>query len=60
LLAVSTPEGLVRKGGVLAVVLKGGIVRPDDLIEVELPPQPHEALTYRVPAREGGRAGSPD
>jgi MOSC domain-containing protein YiiM len=52
LLAVATPEGLVRKGGVMAVVLKGGIVRPDDLIGVELPPQPHEALTYRVPARE--------
>jgi MOSC domain-containing protein YiiM len=33
----------------MAVVLKGGLVRPNDLIEVELPPEPHQALTYRVP-----------
>lgn len=52
-LAVATPGGLVRKGGVMAVVLKGGIVRPDDAIAVELPPLPHVPLVYRVPAREG-------
>lgn len=35
---------LVRKAGVMAVVLDGGVVRPGDLICVEPPPGPHRAL----------------
>jgi MOSC domain-containing protein YiiM len=36
--------GLVRKSGVMAVVLTGGEVRPGDSISVELPPPPHRPL----------------
>jgi len=35
---------LVRKSGVMGVVLAGGEVRPGDPIEVELPAQPHVPL----------------
>lgn len=35
---------LVRKAGIMAVVLTGGEVRPGDAISVELPPEPHRAL----------------
>lgn len=35
---------LVRKAGVMAVVLAGGDVRPGDPIAVELPPPPHVPL----------------
>jgi MOSC domain-containing protein YiiM len=35
---------LVRKAGVMGVVLEGGAVRPGDAIEIELPPLPHVAL----------------
>jgi MOSC domain-containing protein YiiM len=35
---------LVRKAGVMGVVLTGGDVRPGDRIEVELPESPHEPL----------------
>jgi MOSC domain-containing protein YiiM len=35
---------LVRKAGVMAVVLVGGPVRPGDAIRVELPAEPHRAL----------------
>jgi MOSC domain-containing protein YiiM len=35
---------VVRKAGVMAVVLRGGPVRPGDQVTVELPPGPHEAL----------------
>jgi hypothetical protein len=35
---------LVRKAGVMAVVLEGGEVRPGDAIAVELPVAPHQAL----------------
>ena len=49
--AIQTPDGLVRKGGVMAIVLKGGIVKPNDLIEITLPPIPHQPLIYRVPER---------
>ncbi len=35
---------LVRKSGVMGVVLAGGEVKPGDPIEVELPAQPHVAL----------------
>lgn len=36
--------GLVRKAGVMAVVRRGGEVRPGDAIVVELPQLPHHAL----------------
>lgn len=40
-----TPEGeLVRKAGVMAVVLRGGVVSSEDRIEVVLPVGPHAAL----------------
>lgn len=35
---------LVRKAGVMGVVLVGGEVRPGDPIRVELPPEPHRPL----------------
>lgn len=35
---------LVRKAGVMAVVVAGGSVRPDDRIAVDLPPPPHRPL----------------
>jgi MOSC domain-containing protein YiiM len=36
--------GLVRKSGVMGVVLEGGEVHPGDPIEVELPAEPHVRL----------------
>jgi MOSC domain-containing protein YiiM len=40
-----TPEGeLVRKAGVMAVVVAGGRVKPSDAIGIELPPPPHAML----------------
>jgi vanillate O-demethylase ferredoxin subunit len=48
----SKPTGLVRKGGVMSVVLRGGEVRSGDAIEIELPPLPHQPLIYRVPEIE--------
>ncbi len=35
---------LVRKAGVMSVVLTGGVVRPGDTIRIELPPEPHTPL----------------
>ncbi len=35
---------LVRKAGIMAVVLTGGEVRPGDAIRAELPPGPHRPL----------------
>ncbi|MEU4244556.1 hypothetical protein [Actinoplanes sp. NPDC026619] len=35
---------VVRKAGVMAVVLRGGPVRPGDVVTVELPPLPHAPL----------------
>ncbi len=35
---------LIRKAGVMAVVLAGGLVHAGDPIEVELPPPPHRSL----------------
>lgn len=49
-----TPTGVVRKTGVMSIVLHGGTVRPGDAIELELPPEPHTPLVYRVPDM-GGR-----
>jgi MOSC domain-containing protein YiiM len=36
--------GLVRKAGVMGIVLEGGEVRAGDTIAVELPPEPHRPL----------------
>ncbi|MDQ3779937.1 MAG: MOSC domain-containing protein [Chloroflexota bacterium] len=35
---------LIRKAGVMAIVLVGGEVRPGDAIRVEVPPRPHQPL----------------
>ena len=35
---------VIRKAGVMSVVLAGGSVRPGDPIRVELPPTPHQPL----------------
>ena len=35
---------LVRKAGVMGIVVAGGVVRPGDTIAVELPPLPHQPL----------------
>ena len=35
---------LVRKAGVMAVVLQGGLVRAGDALTIELPPPPHRRL----------------
>jgi MOSC domain-containing protein YiiM len=35
---------LVRKAGVMSIVLSDGAVRPGDMIKVELPPEPHRPL----------------
>jgi MOSC domain-containing protein YiiM len=35
---------LIRKAGIMAVVLTDGEVRPNDPIHVELPPEPHQPL----------------
>ena len=39
-----TDGELVRKAGVMAVVVRGGVVRPGDPIAVELPSSPHRRL----------------
>jgi MOSC domain-containing protein YiiM len=35
---------LVRKAGVMSIVLAGGEIRPGDAIRIELPPAPHHPL----------------
>ena len=35
---------LIRKAGIMGIVLVGGEVKPGDEIRVELPPEPHEQL----------------
>jgi MOSC domain-containing protein YiiM len=48
LLAATVDRGadgsLIRRAGIMGVVLAGGDVRPGDPIEVALPPEPHEPL----------------
>ena len=40
-----SPQGeLVRKAGIMTIVLAGGTLRPGDAIGVELPPLPHRPL----------------
>ena len=39
------PDGnLVRKAGIMGVVVNGGDIRPGDPIAIELPPPPHRSL----------------
>jgi MOSC domain-containing protein len=35
---------LIRKAGVMAVVIMDGVVRPNDAVTIELPPAPHQPL----------------
>lgn len=35
---------LIRKAGVMGIVLSGGDIRPGDAIRIELPPEPHQPL----------------
>ena len=44
LLGRDADGNLVRKAGVMSVVLNGGEVRPGDPIRVELPAEPHRPL----------------
>lgn len=37
---------IVRKAGVMGIILNGGEVQPGDTISIELPPKPHQALEY--------------
>jgi MOSC domain-containing protein YiiM len=37
-------SNLIRKAGIMAIVLTGGEVRPGDTIRVQVPAQPHSAL----------------
>ena len=40
-----TPEGeLIRKSGVMAIVISGGIIKPDDFIKIQFPEKPHKKL----------------
>jgi MOSC domain-containing protein YiiM len=43
-LARGAAGGLVRRAGVLGVVVHGGAVRPGDPVRVALPPTPHRPL----------------
>lgn len=43
-LARDSDGRLIRKAGIMGIVLAGGIVRPGDVIEVELPAEPHRPL----------------
>jgi MOSC domain-containing protein YiiM len=39
------PDGkLIRKAGIMSIVLAGGDIRPGDAIGIELPPPPHQPL----------------
>lgn len=39
------PDGtLIRKAGIMAIVIEGGLVKPGDPIRVDLPPLPHQRL----------------
>ncbi|RIK24612.1 MAG: MOSC domain-containing protein, partial [Chloroflexi bacterium] len=43
-LAFDAAGNLIRKAGVMGIVLYDGAVKPGDAIRVELPPSPHQAL----------------
>jgi MOSC domain-containing protein YiiM len=35
---------LIRKAGIMSIVIAGGDVRPGDIVRVEIPAQPHRPL----------------
>jgi MOSC domain-containing protein YiiM len=35
---------LIRKAGIMTIVIQGGDVQPGDTIHILLPPEPHEPL----------------
>jgi MOSC domain-containing protein YiiM len=35
---------LIRKAGVMGIVIESGEIRPSDSIRIELPPEPHQPL----------------
>ena len=37
---------VIRKAGVMGIVLVGGEIRPSDSILIDLPPEPHHPLEY--------------
>jgi MOSC domain-containing protein YiiM len=40
---------LIRRSGIMGIVLEGGEVKPGDAIRVELPPEPHQRLaSYEI------------
>jgi MOSC domain-containing protein YiiM len=43
-LSCDADGNLVRKAGIMGVIVAGGEVRPGDVIRVELPPEPHHPL----------------
>lgn len=43
-LARDEQGALIRKAGIMAIVVTGGEVRPNDPVTVELPPEPHRTL----------------
>jgi MOSC domain-containing protein YiiM len=43
-LAHDAQGNMIRKAGIMSIVVAGGTVRPGDPISIELPPQPHEPL----------------
>jgi MOSC domain-containing protein YiiM len=46
----SRPTELVRKCGVMSIVIRGGEIKHGDAISIELPPLPYTPLAYVVPA----------
>ncbi|MDC7786342.1 MOSC domain-containing protein [Rhodoplanes sp. TEM] len=52
-LVARTAAGVVRKCGVMSIVVRGGEVKPGDPITVTLPPLPHTPLTYVPPVPAG-------
>ena len=40
-----TPDGeLIRKSGVMAIVISGGIIKPNDFIKIQFPEEPYNKL----------------
>ena len=39
-------NNVIRKAGVMGIVLVGGEIRPGDSILIDLPPEPHHPLAY--------------
>ena len=44
LVSLDDQGNVIRKAGIMSVVLTGGEIHPGDRIDVELPPPPHESL----------------